>query len=61
MRVFLLVLLLLATAIGCGSPEATRGRGGGPGGDVGNRGDAVQMHEGSRPFYGTPLKGAGRT
>jgi len=39
---------------GCTSPEATRTRGGGPGGDVGNRGPTVEMHEGSRPFFKTP-------
>ena len=57
-----LVLLALAMmgAVACSSPEATRSRGGGPGGDVGNHGAVVQMHEGARPFYGTPLKGAGR-
>ena len=57
-----LVLLALAMvgAVACSSPEATRSRGGGPGGDVGNHGTVVQIHEGARPFYGTPLKGAGR-
>ena len=56
------VLLALAMlgAVACSSPEATRSRGGGPGGDVGNHGTVVQIHEGARPFYGTPLKGAGR-
>ncbi len=38
----------------CASPETTRTRGGGPGGDVGNRGKTVQMHEGSKPFEKTP-------
>ena len=50
-------LLLVAIAIGlaaCTSPEATRARGGGPGADKGNRGDVVLMHEGSRPYAGTP-------
>lgn len=46
-----LALLLLA---GCTSPEAERTRGGGPGADVGNRGNPVVMHEGSRPYAGTP-------
>lgn len=40
----------------CGSPEAARMRGGGPGADVGNRPAIVQMHEGSRPFLGTPRR-----
>ena len=59
MRCILLALVLVGV-IGCTSPEATRARGGGPGGDVGNRGAGVEMHEGASPFYGTPLKGAGR-
>ena len=40
----------------CTSPESTRTRAGGAGGDVGNRRDVVQMHEGSRPFYQTPSR-----
>jgi hypothetical protein len=52
MRLLLgLVTLVLA---GCGSPEATRTQGGGPGGDTGNRPQIVRMHEGSRPFHDTP-------
>jgi hypothetical protein len=49
-------VLALATlaVVGCSSPEATRQRGGGPGADVGNRGPAVRMHEGSRPYHATP-------
>jgi hypothetical protein len=38
----------------CGSPEATRTQGGGPGGDTGNRPEIVRMHEGSRPYHETP-------
>lgn len=45
------VVLLLA---GCPSPEADRVRGGGPGADVGNRGNPVVMHEGSAPYARTP-------
>jgi hypothetical protein len=51
------LLLLLATAgalLACSSPEATRVRAGGPGADVGNRSETVQLHEGSRPYEGTP-------
>jgi hypothetical protein len=51
---------LLAAALllgGCPSPEASRARGGGPGADVRNVGDAVVLHGGSRPFYDTPCKG----
>ena len=60
-RLLLLVgtLLIGLAPIAC-SPEASRTRGGGPGADVGNRGKEVRIHEGSRPFYQTPLKGAGR-
>lgn len=47
----IVVLVLLA---GCSSPEGDRVRGGGPGADVGNRGDPVVMHEGSQPYAGTP-------
>jgi hypothetical protein len=39
---------------GCASPEASRTRGGGPGADVGNRSEVVEMHEGSQPFHETP-------
>jgi hypothetical protein len=43
-----------AGLIACGSPEAERSRGSGPGADIGNRGAVVQMHEGARPYYSTP-------
>ncbi|MEJ7930907.1 hypothetical protein WG922_13080 [Ramlibacter sp. AN1015] len=46
---FLCVLLAA-----CGSPEAERTQGGGPGGDIGNRPEIVRMHEGSRPYHDTP-------
>jgi hypothetical protein len=39
----------------CVSPEATRTRGGGPGADPQNRPEQVRMHEGSRPFWRTPV------
>jgi hypothetical protein len=45
---------LLLCLVGCGSPETTRTRGGGPGADVGNRTSTVRMHEGARPFDKTP-------
>ena len=54
----LAIALLLATAAGCASPEATRMRAGGDGADVGNRGE-VQLHAGSDPYYRTPTRGAG--
>lgn len=46
--------IVLALLAGCTSPEADRVRGGGPGADVGNRGDPVVMHAGSRPYAKTP-------
>ena len=57
--------IILAALIACGalsactSPEATRSRGQGPGGDVGNRTAVVKMHEGSQPFWKTPKHIAG--
>jgi hypothetical protein len=47
-------LLFMFFAAGCASPEANRTRGGGPGGDMGNRSGTVRMHEGSKPYYRTP-------
>ena len=47
-------VLLAVALLGCGSPEATRTRGGGPGADVGNRGSTVFMHEGAQPYFATP-------
>ena len=45
----------------CTSPEANRMRGGGPGADRGNRVEIVRMHEGSRPFFGTPQLAPGKS
>lgn len=50
----LAVAALGLAAVACTSPEARRTRGGGPGGDPGNRGEVVEMHEGSRPYADTP-------
>lgn len=50
--------MLIAASVtftACRSPEATRMRAGGPGGDRGNRPAVVKMHEGSRPFWKTPV------
>ena len=52
---FLLTAVLAVTA--CSSPEATRTRGGGPGGDVGNRAGAPDLHGSVDPYYGTPKTG----
>ena len=51
-----LIAAALATLIlaGCTSPEATRARGGGAGGDKGNRGEVVEMHAGAEPYHKTP-------
>lgn len=49
-------LVLLLALAGCG-PEAARTRGGGPGADVGNRGDPVVLVPGDRErtiYYETP-------
>ena len=53
-RVATTVIGLCLALVGCTSPEATRARGTGPGADVGNRSEIVEMHEGSKPFYETP-------
>lgn len=50
----LLLLAGLLALAGCDSPEADRVRGGGPGADMGNRGEYVRMHAGSKPYYDTP-------
>ena len=54
-RTWILLVAGLAIA-GCTSPEATRQRGGGPGGDIGNRPAQVLMHEGSRQYWETPVR-----
>lgn len=46
-----LLLSIAALLAACDNPEAERVRGGGPGGDVGNRAKVVQLHAGSRPYY----------
>ena len=50
-------IVILATGVllaACSSPESTRTQAGGPGADKGNHGEVVLMHEGSRPYEGTP-------
>jgi hypothetical protein len=54
MRRALALAALAWLVAACTSPEAARTRAGGPGGDVGNRGDDVSMHEGSKPYWNTP-------
>jgi hypothetical protein len=48
------LLIVIFALVACTSPETTRTRGGGPGADIGNRGQILQMHEGSKPFEKTP-------
>ena len=51
------VLLMLLLGLGaCTSPEASRTRGGGAGGDVGNRDAVVEIHAGARLYYHTPCR-----
>ncbi len=54
----LIVLLILVASSAC-SPEASRTRGGGPGGDIGNRATEVQLHPGGPKiiYYNTPKEG----
>lgn len=49
-----LMVMLALVLVGCNSPEAERAPGAGPGGDIGNRGEGVRIHEGSSPFDDTP-------
>lgn len=54
MRTFGILLVLgVVTAASC-SPEATRSRGSGPGGDVGNHSAVPQIHGTVNPYYETP-------
>jgi hypothetical protein len=56
MKIRLAMLLAASfTLLACQSPEARRTRGGGPGADPGNRPATVKMHEGSRPYWKTPV------
>jgi hypothetical protein len=53
-------IVLAAMLSACASPEATRVRAQGSGGDVRNVGEVVLMHEGSAPYWRTPrLEGIG--
>jgi hypothetical protein len=55
-----MTLFALGVLAGCSSPEASRTRGGGPGGDPGNHGQSVELHGKREMFHGTPQKGPGR-
>jgi hypothetical protein len=52
LKVTFLLTGLVLTA--CTSPEAVRTRGGGPGGDVRNWGQPVELHAGAEPYHDTP-------
>ena len=57
-----LALSLAAGALltaACASPEATRMRQGGPGGDIGNRRERVEIHGRTDPSYEVPTVGDG--
>lgn len=45
---------LVLGAAACGSPEAERVRGGGPGADLGNRDAVVEIHGGAVIYADTP-------
>lgn len=53
-RATILALAVSVALLACASPEATRTRAGGAGGDPGNRTPVLQMHEGSDPYWQTP-------
>ena len=53
-RAMLAALGLIGALAACDSPEASRARGTGPGGDVGNRG-RVELHGGAGMYHGTPV------
>jgi len=53
-RLLIIALAAVVCSSACSSPETARTRGDGPGADTGNRGTIVRMHEGSRPYAGTP-------
>ncbi len=59
LRYTILLLLSIVVLAGC-SPEASRTRGGGPGGDIGNRTTEVQLHPGGPKiiYFNTPKEGA---
>lgn len=57
-RVLAMTLLIAGlTMTACDSPEATRTRNGGPGGDIGNRERVTQMHGELDPYRETPMVG----
>lgn len=53
-KIILTTISAALLLLGCDSPEVKRTRGGGPGADLGHRGQTVEMHAGSKPYHGTP-------
>jgi|GEM_PF-1125480 len=53
-KIILTTLSAALLLLGCESPEVKRTRGGGPGADLGYRGQTVEMHAGSKPYHDTP-------
>lgn len=59
-RVWVLALAAATVAAtACSSPEATRTRQGGAGGDIGNRRERVEIHGRTDPGYDVPSVGRG--
>lgn len=54
-KIVAVILALAAFVAACG-PEASRSRGGGPGGDIGNRtlGASMDIHGQTDPLFGEP-------
>jgi hypothetical protein len=50
------LVLVAFGLVGCASPEASRVRGGGPGGDVGNHDRVAELHAGAKIYYRTPCR-----
>jgi hypothetical protein len=61
MRALSIALLVGGLFLSACSPEATRTRGSGPGGDIGNRSRVVDMHGRIDPYYETPRYTEGTT
>ena len=56
-RILAVLVLVGGLLTAACSPEATRVRGGGPGGDIGNRSVPAQIHGRTNPYYETPRYG----
>ena len=56
-RLLAILLLVGGLVTGACSPEATRVRNGGPGGDIGNRSAPAEIHGRINPYYETPRYG----